>query len=154
MFKQITFAAAGLMTLAACVVAPGPAAATPTIEEAGPMLTILTSADPETQFMALVLTKSAKANGEVPRILLCSAAGDLALVDAPESATKPLQPLGASPQGLLKALMADGVPVEVCAIYLPNRPFGPEALMEGVGVAKPNDMGAVIAQPGETILSF
>jgi hypothetical protein len=118
------------------------------------MLTIMTSADPETQFMALVLTRSAKANGEMPRILLCSAAADLALIEAPASATAPLQPRGGTPQGLLKALMADGVPVDVCAIYLPNRPFGPEVLIEGVGVATPNDMGAAIAQPGETILSF
>jgi len=129
--------------------------ATPTVtENEDAMLTVITNADPETQLMALVLTRSAMEAGERPHILLCSAGGDLALKDAPSSATAPLQPKGASPQGLLKMLMSGGVGVEVCAIYLPNRPFGAEALLDGVGVAKPEEMGARIAAPGETILSF
>ncbi len=138
--------------LTAC--ASMPPAAHPETERQDAMLTIITSADPETQLMALVLTRSAMAAGERPHILLCSAGGDLALKDAPASATAPLQPKGASPQGLLRMLMAGGVSVEVCAIYLPNRPFGAEALLEGVGVAKPDEMGARIAAPSETILSF
>jgi predicted peroxiredoxin len=104
--------------------------------------------------MALVLTRSAKAAGEAPRILLCSAGGDLALLAPPESATTPLQPQGATPQGLLKTLIAEGVKVDVCAIYLPNRTFGEDALIEGVGMAKPDDIGRLIASPGVQILSF
>ncbi len=141
------------MLFAAGLSACGGAAPT-AAENEDAMLTIITSPDPETQLMALVLTRSAMEAGERPHILLCSAGGDLALADAPASATAPLQPKGASPQGLLKTLMADGVGVDVCAIYLPNRPFGEEALLDGVGVAKPDEMGARIAAPGETILSF
>lgn len=104
--------------------------------------------------MALILTKSAKAAGEAPRILLCSAGGDLALLEPPESATTPLQPQGAAPQGVLKALIADGVQVDLCAIYLPNRSFGMEALINGVGAAKPDDIGQLVASPDVQILSF
>lgn len=118
------------------------------------MLTILTSDDPETQLMALVLTNAVKAKEESPRILLCSAAGDLALASPKEAAVAPLQPKGVSPQGLLKKLMSDGVPVDVCAIYLPNRPFDQTALIDGVGVATLAAMGEAIAQPGEKIMSF
>lgn len=137
------------------------ACATPTVDtalqtsvETDAMLTIVTSGDAETQLMALVLTRSAKASGETPRILLCSAGGDLALLAPPESATTPLQPQGATPQGLLKTLIAEGVKVDVCAIYLPNRTFGEDALIEGVGMAKPDDIGRLIASPGVQILSF
>lgn len=153
MLAKSILAAIATAGLAACATT---SAVTPTTttESADTMLTIITSPDPETQLMALVLTRSAMEAGERPHILLCSAGGDLALMDAPASATAPLQPKGASPQGLLKMLLAGGVGVEVCAIYLPNRPFGAEALLEGVGVAKPDDMGARIAAPGETILSF
>lgn len=122
--------------------------------EPGAMLTIVTSGEAETQLMALVLTRSAKAAGETPRILLCSGGGDLALVAPPESATTPLQPQGATPQGLLKTLITEGVQVDVCAIYLPNRPFGKEALIDGIGVAKPADIGELIASPDVQILSF
>ncbi|MEL6661705.1 MAG: hypothetical protein AAFR33_01785 [Pseudomonadota bacterium] len=153
MFIKSILTAIAAVGLTACATA-SPLANSPETERPEAMLTIITSADPETQLMALVLTRSAMEAGERPHILLCSAGGDLALKDAPASATAPLQPKGASPQGLLKMLMAGGVSVDVCAIYLPNRPFGPEALLDGIGVAQPDDMGARIAAPGETILSF
>ncbi len=154
MHKISTIAVAlALSTLAACATAKGENAYSKLVET-DPMLTIITSGDAETQLMALVLTKSAKAAGESPRVLLCSAGGDLALSAPPESALAPLQPQGAAPQGVLKALIADGVRVDVCAIYLPNRSFGKEALIDGVGVAKPDDIGQLIASPDVQILSF
>lgn len=147
------FAALAVPALAACATPTG-GTALPTSIKTEAMLTIVTSGDPETQLMALVLTRSAKAAGEAPRILLCSAGGDLALAQAPKSAIAPLQPQGASPQGVLKGLITEGVQVDVCAIYLPNRTFGKEALIEGVGVAKPDDIGKLIASPDIQILSF
>ena len=120
----------------------------------GVLLTILTSENPETQLMALVLTKAALERGETPRILLCSAAGDLALKAPPASATTPLAPKDISPQGLLQSLMANGVKVDVCAIYLPNRPFGPEALLGEVGVAIPSDVVEQFTSENATVLSF
>ncbi len=118
------------------------------------LLTLITSPDPETQFMALTLTRSAKAAGASPRILLCSAGGDLALGNPPAPAITPLKPSGLTPQDLLKTLIADGVQSDVCAIYLPNRPIGPDALIDGVGVAKPDDIGRLLANPGLRLFSF
>lgn len=152
MISQLA-AAFALSALAACATPTGDTAV-PTSLETDAMLTIITSGDAETQLMALVLTRSAKAAGESPRILLCSAGGDLALSAPPGSATTPLQPQGTTPQGVLKALIADGVQVDVCAIYLPNRPFGKEALIDSVGVAKPEDIGQLIASPNVQVLSF
>jgi hypothetical protein len=54
----------------------------------------------------------------------------------------------------LRSLKADGVKVEVCAIYLPNRPFGAEALEDGVGVATPPDIASAFTADGATVLSF
>jgi predicted peroxiredoxin len=151
--KRTLTAAIAAVALSACASPPRPDAALQ-IRETDTMLTIITAENPETQLMALVLTMSAKAGGEAPRILLCSAGGDLALKSPPPSATAPLKPNDASPQGMLKKLMNEGVPVDVCAIYLPNRPYGAEALLDGIGIAKPAEMGALIARPGETVLSF
>ena len=43
------------------------------------LLTILTSDQPQTQLMSLILTRASLAEGAQARILLCDSAGDLAL---------------------------------------------------------------------------
>ena len=129
-----------------------PANASSEIEN--PMLTILTSADPEIQLMGLILTRAALQRGKTPRILLCSAAGDLALASPPEAAVAPLAPKGASPHGLLKTLIAEGVKVEICAIYLPNRSHSQADLLSEVGVATPPDIASAFSAPDATILTF
>lgn len=153
--RRLAPAALALLLLPACAsVAEEAPAAAPATEAARPMLTVLTSGDPETQLMALVLTNAARAEGVVPRILLCSAAADLALKEPPAEALAPQQPKGASPAGLLRELKSEGVTVEVCAIYLPNRPYGAEALEDGIGVATPPDIAAAFTAAGTTVLSF
>lgn len=153
--KKITQLAAvlAMFGLSACATQPIEAAAAST-PETRDMLTIITSEDAETQLMALVLTRSAMAAGVMPRVLLCSGGGDLALMAPPASAVDPLKPQGASPQTVLRGLIDAGVQVDVCAIYLPNRPFGPEALLEGVGVARPDEIGRLIAAPDVRLFSF
>lgn len=152
--RRLALAAASVLLLPACASVADQAAAAPAGDAGRPMLTVLTSGDPETQLMALVLTRAAKDKGATPQVLLCSHAGDLALRSPPAEALAPLQPKGASPAGLLRALKADGVKVEVCAIYLPNRPFGAEALEDGIGVATPPDIAATFTAEGATVLSF
>ncbi|WP_321490249.1 hypothetical protein [uncultured Hyphomonas sp.] len=151
--RRLLTATAAMILLPACASVPSEGQSAPVAEDR-PMLTVLTSGDAETQLMALVLTRAALAKGVTPRILLCSAAGDLALKDPPPDALAPLQPKGVSPAGLLRSLKADGVKVEVCAIYLPNRPFGAEALEDGVGVATPPDIASAFTAAGATVLSF
>ncbi len=118
------------------------------------LVTVVTSAEPQTQLMAMVLTMQAVEQGAQVRILLCGPGGDMGLADAPAAATAPQPPRSMSPQGLMTAIMARGATVEVCAIYLPGRGMGPEALLEGVGVAQPPEMAGAMLAPDARIWSF
>lgn len=118
------------------------------------LVTIVTAPDAQTQLMAMVLTLQAVNQGASAQMLLCGPGGDLALKDAPESATAPQAPRGASPQGLLTRLIQGGATVQVCALYLPNRQADSSALIDGVGVAKPGPMAAALMGKRTRVLSF
>ncbi|TVQ56746.1 MAG: hypothetical protein EA355_06190 [Rhodobacteraceae bacterium] len=118
------------------------------------LVTVVATAEPQTQLMAMVLTMAAVQQGAEAHILLCGPGADIALIDAPDSATAPQAPRGMSPQSLMMAIMETGVPVEVCAIYLPNLGAGPEVLIDGVAVAQPPAMAAKIMAEGVRVLSF
>ncbi|GGH56179.1 hypothetical protein GCM10011341_24410 [Frigidibacter albus] len=124
-------------------------------DEAQKLITILTAPEPQTQLMAMVLTMNAVAAGAEARILLCGPAGDIALKEAPDTATAGQPPKGASPQGLMKMLMEkNGVQVEVCAIYLPGKGADASVLMDGVTAAAPDAMGAAIVAEDTQVMSF
>lgn len=123
-------------------------------EEAKSIVTILTSAEPQTQLMGMVLTMQTMQAGANAYMLLCGPAGDLALKDAPASATAPQKPKGMSPQGLMQKIMASGATVEVCAIYLPNKGVDATALLDGVGAAKPPAVAARLLADETRIMSF
>lgn len=118
------------------------------------LVTVVTAADPQTQLMSMVLTTQAVAKGTAVRVLLCGPAGDIALKDAPASATAGQPPRDMSPQGLLGGIIAKGATVEVCAIYLPGKGLGPEALIEGVGVAQPPAMADALLDRDAAVWSF
>jgi hypothetical protein len=139
-----------LLALVAFTVLAAPAAA----QDKPDLVTIVTSPHPQTQLMAMVLTMQSVQQGAEARILLCGPAGDLALTDAPYTATAPQKPRGMSPQGLMQRIMETGTPVEVCAIYLPNKGVGADALLEGVGQAKPPAMAGHLLADNTRILSF
>lgn len=122
-------------------------------EEKPDLVTILTSDDPQAQLMSMVLTMQSLKQGAGTYTLLCGAGGDLALKDAPQAATAPQEPKGMSPQGLMQKIMAAGGTVEVCAIYLPNKGVAPDALLEGVGMAKPPEMAARLLADNTRIMS-
>ena len=155
-------AAGAVVAILAATLAPrpDPASAT-TAAEAGAaaetparLVTVLAAPDPETQLMAMVLTTQAVARGTEARVLLCGPGARIAWAEPPETATAPQAPKGASPQGLLAALVAQGVRAEVCAIHLPNAGLTEDALIEGVGVAQPPAMGAALLAPGARLLTF
>lgn len=119
------------------------------------VVTVVTSPEPQTQLMAMVLTMQAAQQGAEAHILLCGPAGDLGLRDAPAGATAGQPPKDMSPQGLMKEIQANtGATVEVCAIYLPGRGEDASVLLEGVGVAKPEEMAAKLMAPEARVLSF
>lgn len=142
--KRLALAALAALS----VTAPAHAGDTPDL------VTVLTAPEPQTQLMSMVLTMQSMQQGAMAHVLLCGPAGDLALKEAPASATAPQKPKGMSPQGLMQKVMAQGATVEVCAIYLPNKGVGPEALIDGVGLAKPPAMAAKLIAPNARILSF
>ncbi|SEO63928.1 hypothetical protein SAMN04490248_10887 [Salinihabitans flavidus] len=119
------------------------------------LVTVLTAPEPQTQLMAMVLTLQAAKQGKTPHILLCGPAADMALKDAPESATAGQPPRDMSPQGLMRMIMAEpGAKVEVCAIYLPGKGADPSVLLDGVGVAKPGEMAAAIMAETARVMSY
>ena len=112
------------------------------------LVTVISSGDAQTQLMAMVLTTQAVEQGETAHMLLCGPGGDIALSDAPESATAGQPPRDMSPQGMLQMLMGRGVTVEVCAIYLPGMGAEADVLLEGVGVAQPPAMAETMLRSG------
>ncbi|MBJ3775888.1 hypothetical protein JCR33_09335 [Acuticoccus sp. 2012] len=140
-----------IIALLASVVFAAPVSA----QEKPNLVTIVTSPEPQTQLMAMVLTMQAAAQGASPHILLCGPGGDIALKEAPVSATSGQPPKGMSPQGLMQTIREKaGATVEVCAIYLPGKGLDPSALLDGITVAKPPEMAGRLIAPGTTVLSF
>jgi len=103
--------------------------------------------------MALILTMQAQQNGATPQVLLCDGAGDLA-VTSEMDASETLRGPDASPAQMIQRLVNNGVTVDVCAIYLPNRKFTESDLVDGVGVAEPPAIGALVADPAVRLFSF
>jgi predicted peroxiredoxin len=126
-------------------------AITATASDRPSVFLILTSGDPQTQGMALVLTGEALRQGAEVQILLCSEAGKLGL-DGHQA--PPLKPRDVSPGQMLQKLMQQGAKVEVCALFLPNLGQNAEALLEGIGVAKPQDVTEQLLRNDVRLLTF
>jgi len=119
------------------------------------LVTILTASEPQTQLMAMVLTLNAVQQGASAQILLCGPAGEIALQDAPESATAGQPPRDASPQGLMRMMMDQhNVKVEVCAIYLPGLGADASVLLDGVTPAAPDAAARAILAENSVVMSF
>jgi len=119
------------------------------------LVTILTAPEAQTQLMAMVLAANAAKQGVAQHIMLCGPAADMALKDAPATATAPQPPRDMSPQGLMRKIMAGpNNLVEVCAIYLPGKGADQSVLIEGVGVATPQSMAAAMVAANARITSY
>ncbi len=148
--KTLLLAAAAAASLTAPLAAPAFAQDAPDT-----LVTVLTAPEPQTQLMAMVLAMQAAQQGATPHVLLCGPAGDIALKNAPETATAPQPPRGMSPKGLLsKIAQIPGAKVEVCAIYLPGKGATADVLMDGVGVAQPPAMAAAMIAPNARVASY
>ncbi len=126
----------------------GPAAAS---DDDDRLFVVVTSPDPQTQGMAMVLSIQARKQGAPVQVLLCGPGGDLALKGAPQTV---LKPRGATPQGMLSTLIGMGVKPEVCALYLPNNGKSPADLIDGVGVAKPPAIAKAILDDDTRLFTF
>lgn len=115
------------------------------------LFVIVTSENAMTQMMAMVLSTQTLNQGRSVRVLLCGPAGNLALKGSKEQLFKPVNK---SPQMLLKELIARGVKVEVCPIFLPNTGKQPSALITGVTVGNPPVIAAALAEDGIKLLTY
>ena len=85
------------------------------------------------------------------RVLLCDAAGDIALVG---QSMPTLKPRNVTPQQMLQGVIKAGAKVEVCALYLPNTGKQASDLIVGVTPAKPAEVAAHLLKPGVHTLAF
>jgi sulfur relay (sulfurtransferase) complex TusBCD TusD component (DsrE family) len=109
------------------------------------------SGQPMAQGAALVLATQALEQKASVRVLLCDAAGDIAVAGTEQTA---LKPRGVTPQQMLQGLVRGGAKVEVCALYLPNTGRQPTDLIAGVTPARPADVAAHLLRPGVQTLGF
>jgi len=109
------------------------------------------SGQPMAQGAALVLATQALEQKASVRVLLCDAAGDLAVTGSPQTV---LKPRNVTPQQMLQGLIRNGATVEVCALYLPNTGKQPTDLIGGVTPAKPAEVAAHLLKPGMATLAF
>lgn len=103
------------------------------------------------QGAGLVLAGQALEQKASVRILLCDAAGDIAVVG---QQLPKLKPRDVTTQQMLQGVIKAGAKVEVCALYLPNTGRKPTDLIEGVTPAKPADVAAHLLKPGLNSLAF
>lgn len=111
----------------------------------------LTSGDVETQMMAMVLATQSFNQGVLVRILLCSEAGELALK---ESNSPSFKPADRSPKQLLNTLIEQGTTFEVCGIFLPNRDYTNDDLIDNIGVASPPEIAAYMNRESVKLFTF
>lgn len=112
---------------------------------------LLTANDTQTQMMAMVISSKALEQNKDVRIVLCGSAGDLALKD---SKSESLKPMNKSPKDLLNVMIEKGVNVRVCPLYLPNKGLEKDALINGVGVAKPDEVTVELLDESYKNLSY
>ena len=103
------------------------------------------------QGAGLVLAGQALEQKAKVRVLLCDAAGDMAV--AGKQGPK-LKPRDVTTQQMLQGVIKGGAKVEVCALYLPNKGRPAKDLIEGVTPANPADVMSHVLKAGVKTLSF
>ena len=113
------------------------------------------SASPMAQGAGLVLAGQALEQKAPVRVLLCDAAGDIALASPdPARPQASLKPRDVTPRQMLQGIIKGGAKVEVCALYLPNTGRQPSDLLTGVTPARPAEVAAHLLKPGVKTLAF
>ncbi|MBU1413964.1 hypothetical protein KKC22_20815 [Myxococcota bacterium] len=121
-------------------------------EQAKGLNVIVTSADRQAQMMAMVLSfQTMKEHGKEINMVLCGAAGDLALQS---TSTETFLPLKKSPTMLLNKLLTMGASIQICPLYLPTAGKTADDLIEGITVAKPPLVAGKLLEKNYQNLTF
>lgn len=139
------------MILALLLTAAAPSTSRADETPVGNALVIVNSGSLQTQGMAMVLATAMQAKGAKIDILLCDAAGDLALK---ENQNATLKPRDVTPTQMLIGLMKNGATANVCALYLPNSMHQASDLRDSIGVASPPDIADLMLRPDYRVFSF
>ncbi len=121
------------------------------VVQADELFVSIHSAGGMAQGAGLVLAGQALEQKVAVRVLLCDAAGDIAVTGKEMPA---LKPRNVTPQQMLQGLLKAGAKVEVCALYLPNTGRKPADLLTGVTPASPADVAAHLMKAGVRTLAF
>ena len=125
-----------------------------TAAQAEELFVSIHSSSPMAQGAGLVLAGQALEQKASVRVLLCDAAGDIALSSQDGKAQPTLKPRNVTPQQMLQGVIQAGAKVEVCALYLPNTGKQASDLIAGVTPAKPAEVAAHLLKPGVNSLAF
>ncbi len=121
-------------------------------KQADSLNVVVTSADHQTQLMAMVLSlQTIKAHNKKVDMVLCGPAGALALK---ETKTPKMKPRNVSPTMLLKKIISMGASVGVCPLYLPNAGKDQSDMIDGIGIAKPPKVAGKLLDKNAQNLSF
>lgn len=119
--------------------------------QASDLFITVNSGNPITQGAAMVLANQALEQKNSVRVLLC---GEGAIIALNSKEQAKLKPKNVTAQQMMQALMKSGATVEVCALYLPNSGHSMSELVDGVKVAKPNEVAKHMTSGEVKILSF
>ncbi|MBK1674047.1 hypothetical protein CKO35_12150 [Ectothiorhodospira shaposhnikovii] len=114
------------------------------------VLVTVNSGEPQTQAMAMILTRQLVERGATVQVLLCDQGGVMGTkaYDGPV-----MKGPDATAQQIMRGVMQAGAKVSVCALFLPNSDFTRDDLIEGVDVATPPQMGEFMIK-GTRFLNF
>ncbi len=116
---------------------------------------VVTSADAQTQMMAMVLsTMAVKKHKKQVNITLCGPAGDLADKNVKSTPVKKPDGKAPTPKKLMMGLIKAGANVQICPLYLPNAGKDKSVLVEGITVAKPPVVAKMLLDSDFNNLSF
>ncbi len=124
---------------------------TATVVQAEELFVNIHSGSAMAQGAGLVLAGQALEQKATVRVLLCDAAGDIALAG---QSMPTLKPRNVTAQQMLQGVIKAGAKVEVCALYLPNTGKQASDLIAGVTPAKPAEVAAHLLKPGVNTLAF
>ncbi|TVQ69430.1 MAG: hypothetical protein EA372_12015 [Chromatiaceae bacterium] len=136
----------GLIGIALLALVPFAAIA----DDENKVLVTITSGEPQTQAMAMILTNQLLERGAQVNILLCDKGGKMGTTDYDGPTLKGPD---ATPQQVMQAAINNGANAYVCALFLPNSDYTEDDLIDGVGVATPPQMGEFMIE-GTRFLAY